>query len=317
MPKVLLITPRANVAEIFAHRAPAGFALDWQPNSLPEEQLAAHIRDAEYVVLHPAAIKNSLLATAESLRHIQLLTAGHDRIDLAETARRGITVSTNGGANSWAVAEHTVALLLALYKKLLACDRSVRAGTWRQAVNGFDTFEVAGKTVGLLGAGQIGRKVAERLKSFETEIVYYDPSPNPSLETAVGARLVDSDTLFATADIITLHLPLTPQTRGMIGPREFALMKQNAVVLNASRGEIIDEDALVAALSSGKLLGAGLDVFHHEPIEPGHPLLKLDNVVLTPHTAGHAFEGWFRRTDFAWKNIRRIASGEDALSTVR
>lgn len=302
------------VAGIFQEVPHEGFEVTWRPHRLSDEEKLPLARDADFLVLHPAEISGDLVREAKNLRLIQLLTAGYDKIDLRLTGELGIPVATNGGANAWAVAEHTVALLLALYKRLVPSDRAVREGKWRQAVSGFNTFEVAGKTLGLVGAGNIGRKVARRLAAFECHVIYYDIVPAPEIEKDLGARRVSLEELLREADIITLHLPYMRQTRGLIGRREIAMMKPTAVVLNTSRGGIVDEEALIEALQEKRIAGAGLDVFHQEPVSPDNPLLKLENVVLSAHTAGHAYEGWFRRSRFAWENIKRVAAGQPPLS---
>lgn len=318
VPKVLFFNGLGeNVANIFGGMAPRGFEVSWKPHRLSDDQKMALVPEVEFLVLHPAEIAGDVLREAKKLRLLQLLTAGYDKIDLRLTGQLGIPVATNGGANAWAVAEHTVALLLALYKRLVHCDRSVREGRWRQAVSGFDTFEVAGKTVGLVGAGNIGRKVARRLAAFEARVVYYDIVPAPDIEKELGARRVSFDELLKEADIVTLHLPFMRETRGLIGRQQIGMMKPTAVLLNTSRGAIVDEEALVEALKDKRIAGAGLDVFGKEPIPPDHPLLKLENVVLSPHTAGHAYEGWFRRSRFAWENIQRVAAGQPPQSVAR
>lgn len=318
MNKVLFFSGlNQHVTDIFRGMMPEGFEVSCHSNSLSDEEKAELIREAEFVVLHPAEISDNVLQEGKSLRLLQLLTAGYDKVDLKVTGELNIPVATNGGANAWAVAEHSIALLLGLYRKLIACDRSVREGKWRQAVTGYDIFEVAGKTVGLLGAGNIGKKVAKRLKAFETNILYYDASAAPELETELGARKVSLDELLREADIITIHLPLLPETRGLIGERELQMMKPTTVLLNASRAEIVEEEALITALKEKRIAGAGLDVFHKEPISPEDPLLTLENVILSPHIAGHAYEGWSRRMSFAWENIQRVAAGEAPLSLAR
>jgi len=315
MKKVLFINgQREEVANIFCEKAPEGFNVSWQPYPLNDNEKADMIKDVEFLVLHPAVVSQSVLREAKSLRLIQLLTAGYDQIDLKRTAELGIPVATNGGANAWAVAEHCIALLLALYKRLLPCDQSVRKGNWRKPITGFNTFEVAGKTVGLIGAGNVGRKVARRFKSFETRILYYDERPAPDIENELGARKVSLDELLRESDIITIHLPLLKETRGLIGKHELSFMKPNTILLNTSRGPIVDEEALIEALTENRIAGAGLDVFDQEPISTDNPLLKLENVMLSPHTAGHSYEGWFRRTEFAWENIQRVATGQQPLS---
>lgn len=315
MKKILFINGQSqNVADIFTGMMPegGGYETACVPASLDDAEKIKALEGVEYLVLHPATLSGDVLRQAKSLRLVQLLTAGYDKVDIGAAAECGIPVATNGGANAWAVAEHAVTLILAIYKKLLACDASVRAGTWRKPVNGFNTFELAGKTVGIIGAGNIGKKVATRLKAFETEIVYHDARPATEIETALGARKVSVEELVRVADVITLHAPLLESTRGMIGAKEFAAMKKSAILINTSRAELVDEDALVAALREGEIGAAGLDVYPKEPIPAGHPLLGLENVILTPHTAGHSYEGWFRRSRTAWSNIAKLSAGEKA-----
>jgi phosphoglycerate dehydrogenase-like enzyme len=251
---------------------------------------------------------------AKKLRLLQLLTAGYDEIDLRLASELNIPVATNGGTNAWAVAEHAIALLLAVYKRLVPTDRKVREGRWREGFSAFSITEVAGKTVGVIGAGNIGRKVATRLAAFETTVLYYDIIPSPQIEKDVGARRVSLDEILREADIFTLHLPLLKETRGIIGPKQFAMMKPTAVLLNTSRGGTVDEEALIEALREKRIAGAGLDVYHDEPVSPDNPLLKLDNVVVTPHIGGHSYEAWFRRCGFAWENMKRVAAGEAPTS---
>lgn len=319
MSKVLFINGQNEwVADVVRKGAPAGFDVSWVPFRAASEEKAPRLRDAEFLILHPADVAGDLLREGRMLRLIQLLTAGYDKIDLRLCAELGVPVATNGGANAWSVAEHAVALLLALLKRLVHCDRAVREGRWRQAVSGFDTFEVAGKTLGLVGAGNIGRKVARRLHAFECSVIYYDIVPSPEIEKDLGARRVATlEDLLGEADIVSLHVPATRETRGIINRRTLALMKPTAVLLNTSRGAAVDEEALVEALREKRIAGAGLDVFVKEPIDPDHPLLALENVVLSPHTAGHGYEGWFRRAQFAWENIARVAAGEKPISVAR
>ncbi|MBI2822727.1 MAG: lactate dehydrogenase [Acidobacteria bacterium] len=315
MPQVLFFNGQGQqVADIFQEAAPRGFEVSCHAHRLNNHEKATLVQEVEFLVLHPAEISGDVLREARRLKLLQLLTAGYDKIDLHLTGQLGIPVATNGGANAWAVAEHTVALLLTLYKRLIACDRSVREGRWRQPISGFNTFEVAGKTVGLVGAGNIGQKVARRLAAFETRIIYYDVVPASDIEAELGASRVTLEDLLREADIITLHLPLLPETRGIIGRRQLAMMKPRAVLLNTSRGEVVDEDALVESLQEKRIAGAGLDVYSTEPVSPDNPLLQLENAVLSPHTAGHAFEGWSRRSRFAWENIQRVAAGQAPLS---
>jgi len=309
--KVLLINGQSQqVADTFNALAPDGLETAWLPANLSDAEKIDHLCDVEFLVLHPASVSGVVLREAKSLRLLQLLAAGHEKVDLKTAMELGIPVATNGGANAWAVAEHAIALMLALYKRLIPCDKSVRAGEWRKAANGFNTFELAGKTVGVIGAGNIGRKVARRAKAFETNIIYFDTFAVPEIENELRARKVSLDELVSTADVITLHAPLLKETQGLIGQREFAAMKPGAILINTSRAELVDEAALIEALRTKKIGGAGIDVYYQEPVRIDHPLLTMDNVVLTPHTAGHAFEGWARRCRFARENIQRVTRGE-------
>lgn len=318
MKKVLFISGQGQiVTDIFTGLAPEGFTVACKPDTASDAEKLEWLRDVEYLVLHPATLSGTLLREAKNLKLVQLLTAGYDKVDIHAAAACGIPVATNGGANAWAVAEHAIALLLALCKRLVECDASVRAGTWRKPVNGFNTFELAGKTVGVIGAGNIGRKVAARLKAFETDILYYDQVSVPEIETGLGAKKASLEEIAATSDVITLHAPLLESTRGLLGAKEFALMQPGAVLINTSRAELVDTAALCDALATGKIAGAGLDVFDTEPVPADSPLLSLANVILTPHTAGHSYEGWARRSRNAWGNIVRTANGEKAEFTVR
>lgn len=315
MHKVLFINGQSQeVADIVLKYLPDGYFLDVLASGLNEQEKNERIGEAEFLILHPAVLCITELQNSLRLRHVQLLTAGYDKVDLAAAAEFGITVATNGGANAWAVAEQTIALLLCLYKRLISCDQSVRAGTWRKPITGMNTFELAGKTVGLLGVGNIGSKVAKRLQAFETRIVYHDRFRKPGDEDWESVSL---ETLLRESDVLSVHVPLTAETRGMIGAEQLALMKPNAVIINTSRAEVFEEAALEEALRTRRIAGAGLDVFHQEPVSPASGLLALDNVVLAPHSAGHSYEGWFRRSQFAWENIQRVVAGETPLSLAR
>ena len=315
MHKVSFINGQSQeVAEIVGKSVPSGFALEICSSKLSEQEKMERVGEAEFLILHPAELCRSLMQNAKNLRHVQLLTAGYDKVDLAAASEFGISVATNGGANAWAVAEQAIALLLCLYKRLIPCDQSVRAGTWRKPITGMNTFELAGKTIGLLGVGNIGSKVAARLQAFETRIIYHDRFRKPGDENWESVSL---ETLLRESDVLSVHVPLTSETHGMIGANELALMNPAAVIINTSRAEVFDEAAMEEALRTRRIAGAGLDVFHQEPISPSNGLLTLDNVVLSPHSAGHSYEGWFRRSQFAWENIQRVVAGETPLSLAK
>ena len=171
--------------------------------------------------------------------------------------------------------------------------------------------------VGVLGLGNIGRRVAKRVQGFEAQVQYFDIYPlNDEEERALGVSHVSLEELFRTSDILTCHTPLTSSTHHVVNRDRLALMKPTAVLVNTSRGPVVDEVALIEALQEGTIAGAGLDVFELEPVDPGNPLLKMDNVVVTPHMAGTTWDTWFRRASFAYENMQRVWNGEAPLSTV-
>jgi phosphoglycerate dehydrogenase-like enzyme len=247
---------------------------------------------------------------APKLKMIQLISAGYDRIDIEAARAAKVPVANNNGANSVAVSEHTLMLILAVAKKLVWQHNNVVAGKWR--VGDFAEtrlYEVAGKTLGIVGLGNIGKKVARRAQAFDMKIQYYDVLRlTEDQEDALGVRFALLDELLRTSDIVTCHVPLTDRTRGMMGARQFALMKPTALFINTCRGPVVDEDALYRALTSKQILAAGLDVMVEEPPKRDHPLFKLDNVTITPHTAGPTWENWAKAFRNAFDNIQRVAA---------
>lgn len=220
---------------------------------------------------------------ATHLRAIARHGVGYDAIDVAAATDFGIAVVIAAGTNHECVAEQAIALLLGVFRDVPGRDRSMRERKWKR-----DRLlpRLAGRTLGIVGLGRIGRAVVPRAAGLGLKIIAYDPVADAASAAAMGARLVPLDTLLAEADIVSLHCPVTPDTANMINARSLARMKRGSVLLNTSRGGLVDEAALVEALKSGHLFGAGLDVFQQEPPSPDNPLLALDNVVLCPHMAG-------------------------------
>ena len=249
---------------------------------------------------------------------IQLLSAGYDGIDIEALRRSGIPLCNNGGANSYAVAEHAILLMLAVYRRLPALDRLVRAGEWKSSRLGEEQeHELAGRTVGIVGAGMIGRTLARRLSGFEVNLIYYDPVRLPAEDEArLAMRYRSLDDLLRESDVVSLHAPANASTRHMICERTLKMMKRDAIVINTARGELVDEAALYRALKDGTIWAAGLDAFDQEPPDPKNPLFTLPNVVLSPHAAGPTWESWPKRFGNAYANIQRVARGEAPLWVV-
>ena len=194
----------------------------------------------------------------------------------------------------------------------------MRGGDWRGPINAMNAFEMANKLVGIIGLGNIGRRVAQRVQGFDAKVQYYDKYPlPPERERELNVTRVSLEELFSTSDIITCHTNLTSETYHVVNAERLATMKPTAVVINTSRGPVIDEAALIDALREGRIAGAGLDVFEKEPVAPDNPLLTMDNVVVSPHSAGTTWDAVFRRAEFAYANIERVANGEEPLAVVK
>lgn len=219
-----------------------------------------------------------MLQSCPQLRLISVWGTGTDHIDLDAAARRGIVVKTTPGVSAISIAEHTLALLLAVVRHIPLADASTRRGEWMRG----QSVELHGKTCGVIGLGAIGRRFAQLAAAIGMRVVAWTMHPRP----VAGVEMVELDDLYRISDVVSVHLRLSPQTQGMIGERQFALMKNSAILVNTARGAIVDEPALLAALAGNRIGGAGLDVFPVEPLPPGHALTVLPNVVLTPHCAG-------------------------------
>ena len=291
---------------------PPELTLTWVSADASDDELIDRLESADYLMgfvrREPSA---RVYAQMGALRLVQLLSAGYEKLDIASLRRHRVLVAGNGGANAIAVAEHTVMLMLAVLKSLTAFDAGVRAG---HPVS-LDLLELSGKTVGLVGMGHIGQEVARRVRAFGARLLYYDLLRLPeAIEKDLGAVFVSFDTLVSNADILSLHAPLTNQTRGLVDCRVFEIMKPGAVLINTSRGGLVDETALADAIRSGRLRGAGLDVFTKEPPPPDHPLLALGpRVIATPHVAGPTRESWPRRFANGFSNIMRMEQGRPPL----
>ena len=299
-----------RIVEAIISLNPPGFTTTVVDGKSPEAQQVEAVRDADFIMAFRAKLTERILRSAGKARLVQILSAGYDSINLKLLRELKIPCANNGGANSWAVADYAVLAMLSLYRRLAAADRAVREGRWSAAIDGMNTFEMAGKVVGVLGFGNIGQKVARRVQAFDATVQYYDKFPlSPERERELKAKRVSLDELFRTSDIISCHAPLTNETRHVVNRERLAMMKPTAVIINTSRGPVIDEAAIFEALQQKRIAGAGLDVFEKEPVDPANPLLKLENVVVSPHSAGTTWDTWFRRAGFAYQNMRRVWDG--------
>jgi phosphoglycerate dehydrogenase-like enzyme len=234
-----------------------------------------------------AAIPAEFVSAAPKLQFVSKWGIGIDRIDVEALKRRGIGLAITAGANSEAVAEHALMLILAASRRVTQVDAAMRRGVWLKAQMRAVCYQVRRKTVGLYGFGNIGRALARKLSGLECKIIYYDERRAPAdIEETFCATYVSFGELLAQSDILSLHVPFTPETHNILNADAIARMKRGALLVNTARGELVDQDALYRALVSGQLRGAGLDAFVPEPFTSDHPLLTLDQVVMTPHTGG-------------------------------
>jgi len=308
----------AELRQVVADKALPGMDVVTAPADMDDDEKIELVRDADFIMLFPGKISDRVLQAATKCKLIQLLSAGYDEMNLPLAEDLGIAVANNGGANRVAVAEHTLMLMLATHRRMMFYANNVKAGRWKQEQDRkIDVFELEGKTLGLIGMGNIGRQVARRAAAFDMELQYYDKYHplTPVEEETMGIKAVDMDTLLKTSDIVSTHVPLTRETYGMIGKRELELMKPSGVVINTSRGGVIEETSLVEALISGTISAAGLDVMEHEPPDPNDPLLQIENLVITPHTAGPTLESIPKRAANAFENIQHVWSGQPAMWT--
>jgi len=275
-----------------------------------EAGLAAALADADGLILRvKGRVTESLLARAPRLKVIARHGVGVDNVDVAAATRRRIPVCVTLGANTDAVAEHTFLLMLAVGKRLVAVNAGVRRGAW-EALRGELYGGLNGRTLGIVGMGRVGMRVAELAAAFGMRRLGYDPALPPEEIRQRGAEPVDLSALLRAADIVTLHAPLTPETRHLINRDTLSLMKPGAILVNTSRGGVIDDAALAEALRSGRLAGAGIDVTEPEPPSPDHPLLPLEQVLITPHIAAHTEDSMRRMAVAAAEQVLMALEGK-------
>lgn len=304
----------AEVEAIIRSRLPTGFELRLRRR---DETADSALAEADFAIVATTPLPASALQAGRRLRLIQHQGVGYEKTDVQAAAALGIPVAVCPAGTTIGVAEHTLLLILAVYRRLVQADASLRRGEWLQWELRPGSYELAGKTLGLVGFGRIGEAVARRAAAFEVKLTACEPSEERrAAGEALGVRFLDLEALLATADIISLHVPLTPETHHLINADSLAHVKPTAVLVNTARGGLVDEPALVDALRTGRLCGAGLDVFEKEPLAPGHPLCGLANVVITPHISAGTRDALQTKMDACFANLARVARGEAPLDLV-
>jgi len=261
------------------------------------------------IIVRYGGVSARVMDAAPGLRVISKHGTGIDTIDSRAAQERGIAVRAAAGANAPAVAEHTWALVFACAKNVVGLDGRMRAGHWDKSTH--KSLELQGRTIGLVGLGAIGRRVAATALSLGMRVIAHDPYAK---EAPAGVQLADLDAVFAQADVLSLHCPLTAENRHMINAQSIARMKDGAILVNTARGGLVDEQALVAALASGKLRAAGLDSFEKEPFAAPHPLQQVGNVVLSPHIGGVTEDAYIAMGTGAADNVLAVLEAEQAMA---
>ena len=282
--KILVAEPLAAAGLELLRKQPG-----WEIVASNPKEYEQHLAGADALLVRSAVkVNDAVLQKAPRLRVIGRAGVGVDNVDLDAATAAGVLVMNTPGGNAVSVAEHTLALMLAMARSIPQASRSTCAGKWEK--KRFLGSELRGKTLGVVGLGSIGREVVRRARAFEMRIIGCDPFVTSHTAKDLNIELVDRPTLFAQSDYVTLHVALTPETQGMLSTEAFASMKPGVRIINCARGELVDAEALRDAIASGKVAGAGLDVFDPEPPPPGFPLFALDGVIATPHIGGSTEE---------------------------
>ncbi|HDD69099.1 MAG TPA: D-glycerate dehydrogenase [Candidatus Korarchaeota archaeon] len=291
------------------------FEVDLWPEEAPppKDVIIERVKDVDALVsLLTDPIDAEVMDAAPRLKIISQYAVGYDNIDVKAATERGIYVTNTPGVLTETVADFTMALMMAVSRRVVEADKYIRSGKWKVGWHPlyFLGADLYGATLGIVGLGRIGSAVARRAKGFNMRILYYDVVRREDLEKELGLKYVDLDTLLKESDFVTLHVPLLPETKDMIGERELKLMKPTAYLINTSRGKVVDEKALIRALKEGWIAGAALDVFYQEPTPPDNPLLELDNVVVTPHIASASLETRSRMAEIVAENLIAFKEGK-------
>lgn len=273
---------------------------------LEQAETARLLQGMDAVIVSPDnLISGDLIRNCEGLKVIGTRSVGYDHIDVRAAVEAGITVVYTPWTNHQATADQAFALLMAVSRRVAEADRIVRTGRWKRVIG----HGVWGKTLGLVGMGAVGQAMAQRAKGFGMRVLYYNRTRKEDLEGKFGLEFCQLDDLLRQSDYVSLHLALTEGTCGMIGERELGLMRREAFFINTARGGLVDQQALLSALSEQRIGGAGLDVFAQEPLEADLPLLTMDNVVLSPHIAGATYEAIAAMGRVVSEDVARVLHG--------
>ena len=281
-----------------------------------EAEIIARTRDADALVVSSSPVTRGVMSALEGLKVVVRTGVGYDIIDVPAATELGVIVVNIPDIWIREVANHAVALLLALNRKIVTLDGQIHAGVWSSGVPGERTGSIHGETVGIVGLGNIGTAFARRIAAFETTVIAHDPYVEEARFKALGVERVSLEDLAARSDYVSVHTLLNAETRHLIGEAFFRRMKPTAILINTSRGPVVDERALAAALEAKQLAGAALDVWEKEPVAADHPLLKMDNVIATPHAAYFSSPAVAQVPRRCGEEIARVLTGQRPLNVV-
>jgi phosphoglycerate dehydrogenase-like enzyme len=299
----------SKVKEIILRNAPENWEVRMAISYDKAEQKNL-IKEADFILAGWAPVPAWMLSSS-SLKMVQKFGVGYEKIDILEAEKQGVGVAIAAGMNAVPVSELVVLMILSIYRNMLYLDKTIKSGLWVKSEVREKSYQIYGKKVGLIGFGSVGREVAKRLQSFEAKILYFDMYRlSKEEENRLEIEYSSLEELLKCSDIISLHVPLTKTTRGLISKKQLSMMKENVILINTARGDLIVEYDLIEALKKRNLLGAGLDVFEQEPIQADNPLLNLDNVILTPHIGGSVLDNVRRMAEHCFNNMKLFVEGE-------
>ena len=321
-----VIATSKSAFEQYGCNIPEAWDAEFISYKYTDEEMITAAKDAEIILVGSGhVVSRNVIESCPSLKLIQTEGVGFEQVDVEAAKERGVWVCNNKGANAISVAEHAIGLMLAGLRRTSLTDRQLRTIGYtasKRAHLAVGEHDLAGSLVGLVGFGDIGKQTAKRLKNWGCKVVYNDIlEMSPEIEEEYGATSMEFDELIRTCDIISMHVPVTPLTTGMLGKEQFAAMKKTVLVINTSRGPVIDQDALIWALENDEIYGAALDVVTPEPLPDDAPILNMsekamDKIIITPHVAGVTNEDFERMTKMSFQAVERVLSGKEPINQV-
>lgn len=320
----ILTTIKKETLDRVGIKPPEGLQFSYIESGYSDKEFIEKSEGAEFILMDLSPLNENIIKSLEGVKLIQVYGVGYDGIDVKAAKEAGIPVANAKGVNKVSVSEHTIGLMLASLRRTAEADKDLKAGKFKESYKNYQvegTRTLKSTHIGIVGLGDIGLEVVKRLEAFGPKISYYSHTRKENLEKEYNLQYLEMDQLLSQVDILTVHTPLTPSTEGMLGEREFKLMKEDSILINTARGEIIDQKDLALSLKNKEIGMAGLDTLSPEPPSKDHPLLNLpkeveSKLILTPHIAGITTKDFEDMQKNAWDNISRVMEGKKAKNIV-